>query len=131
VDEGYEDCVMEGGATPEEIGDNYEAEEGYQMAIVKHEKKSSSSRDLSKDDEDGESSGDDYKLSDIEDYQQDCTGGGASALLAGGGATIIDYDMDEEPGDGEQQLDALANRYMMKSPVTMAMRKSSVHGRQQ
>ena len=52
-------------------------------------------------------------------------------MLAGGGTTIIDDDMDEEPGDGEQQLDALANRYMMKSPVTMAMRKSSVHGRNQ
>jgi len=39
---GYEDCVMEGGADPEDVGgDNYEAGGGYQ--IVKHEKKSSSS----------------------------------------------------------------------------------------
>lgn len=52
-------------------------------------------------------------------------------MLVGGGATIIDDDMDEEPEDGEQQLDALANRYMMKSPVTMALRKSSMHGRNQ
>ncbi len=52
-------------------------------------------------------------------------------MLAGGGATIMDDDMDEEPGDGEQQLDALANRYMMKSPVTMALGRSSIHGRHQ
>ena len=52
-------------------------------------------------------------------------------MLVGGGTTIIDDDMDEDPGDGEQQLDALASRYMMKSPVTMAMRKSSMQGRNQ
>jgi RecQ family ATP-dependent DNA helicase len=39
---GYDDCVMEGGADPEDVGgDNYEAGDGYQR--VKHEKKSSSS----------------------------------------------------------------------------------------
>ena len=39
---GYDDCVMEGGADPEDVGgDNYEAGDGYQS--VKHEKKSSSS----------------------------------------------------------------------------------------
>ena len=39
---GYDDCVMEGGADPEDVGgDNYEAGDAYQR--VKHEKKSSSS----------------------------------------------------------------------------------------
>lgn len=44
VEEGFEDCVMEGGATPEEVGDNNEAAEGYQVANVK-KSSSSSSRD--------------------------------------------------------------------------------------
>jgi hypothetical protein len=62
----------------------------------------------SRDDEFDDDSSADYKLSDVEDYQQDVTGAGNSGLMAGGGTTIMDDDMDDA-ADGEQQLDALAN----------------------
>jgi hypothetical protein len=45
-------------------------------------------------------------------------------VIVGGGTTIVDDEM-EDGEDGEQQLDALADQYMMKSPVTMALRRKS------
>lgn len=71
------------------------------------------------------------KFSDVEDYQAFMEGGDDGNNTTGNALGFMnDDDFEEEaaPLTGEQQLEALANQYMMKSPATLAMkRKSSVY----
>lgn len=76
----------------------------------------------------GDSDDEAMKFSDVEDYQDLVNGIAATENGMLGFINEDEMDDDNNATTGEQQLEALANQYMMKSPATLAMRrKSSVH----